>query len=226
MKSIFNEYGITLNDKAVERFETYYDLLVFYNAKFNLTAITEKREVIVKHFVDSLLGADKIYKQSLIDVGSGGGFPAIPLKIFKENISLTMLEATKKKCDFLKEVINKLDLNETFIINGRAEDLAKDDSFREKFDCCTARAVARLNTLSEYCLPFVKVGGKFVSYKGDSKEEVLEAKNAIKILGGTLEEVKEYTLDGASRSLVVIKKVKSTDKKYPRGNGKERKNPL
>lgn len=226
MRKIFNEYGITLDAKAIERFENYYDLLIYYNGKFNITAITEKREVIVKHFVDSLLGADKIYPQSLIDVGSGGGFPAIPLKIFKENISLTMLEATKKKCEFLKEVINKLDLKDVTIVNGRAEDLAKDVSFREKFDCCTARAVARLNTLSEYCMPFVKVGGKFISYKGESREEVLEAKNAINLLGGKLEEVKEYTLDGANRSLVVIKKIKSTDKKYPRGNGKERKYPL
>ena len=169
---------------------------------------------------------DNLVGNKLIDVGSGGGFPAIPIKIMKNDLSVTLLEATGKKCEFLKTVIKELNLENIEVINNRAEILAKDQLYRESFDLCSARAVARLNTLLEYCMPFVKVGGKFVSYKGDSTDEVLEAQNAVKILGGKVIEVKNYLLDGAKRSLIVIKKEKPTDKKYPRGNGKERKNPL
>lgn len=226
MKKYFLEYGIELSDKQLESFEKYYDLLVFYNSKFNLTAITEREEVIKKHFIDSVLGVDNLVGNKLIDIGSGGGFPAIPIKIMKNDLSVTLLEATGKKCEFLKTVIKELNLENIEVINNRAEILAKDPLYRESFDLCSARAVARLNTLLEYCMPFVKVGGKFVSYKGDSTDEVLEAQNAVKILGGKLIEVKNYLLDGAKRSLIVIKKEKPTDKKYPRGNGKERKNPL
>ncbi|MBO5068302.1 MAG: 16S rRNA (guanine(527)-N(7))-methyltransferase RsmG [Clostridia bacterium] len=226
MKKYFLEYGIELSDKQLESFEKYYDLLVFYNSKFNLTAITEREEVIKKHFIDSVLGVDNLVGNKLIDIGSGGGFPAIPIKIMKNDLSVTLLEATGKKCEFLKTVIKELNLENIEVINNRAEILAKDPLYRESFDLCSARAVARLNTLLEYCMPFVKVGGKFVSYKGDSTDEVLEAQNAVKILGGKVIEVKNYLLDGAKRSLIVIKKEKPTDKKYPRGNGKERKNPL
>ena len=226
MKNIFNKYQINLTEEQLKKFEKYYELLVFYNEKFNITAITENSEVYKKHFVDSVLGVDKVCGQTLIDIGSGGGFPAIPIKIVKEDIKLTMLEATGKKCEFLKTVVKELGLNNVTVINGRAEDLAKKEEYREKFDVCTARAVARLNSLCEYCMPFVKVNGTFVAYKGDSKEEVVESQNAIKILGGKIKEVVEYNLDDASRSLVCIEKIKNTDKKYPRGNGKERKNPL
>lgn len=226
MKKYFLEYGIELSDKQIESFEKYYDLLVFYNSKFNLTAITEREEVIKKHFIDSVLGVDNLVGNKLIDIGSGGGFPAIPIKIMKNDLSVTLLEATGKKCEFLKTVIKELNLENIEVINNRAEILAKDPLYRESFDLCSARAVARLNTLLEYCMPFVKVGGKFVSYKGDSTDEVLEAQNAVKILGGKLIEVKNYLLDGAKRSLIVIKKEKPTDRKYPRGNGKERKSPL
>ena len=226
MKNIFDKYQINITEEQLKKFEKYYELLVFYNEKFNITAITEKSEVYKKHFVDSVLGVDKVCGQTLIDIGSGGGFPAIPIKIVKEDICLTMLEATGKKCEFLKTVVKELGLNNVTVINGRAEDLAKKEEYREKFDVCTARAVARLNSLCEYCMPFVKVNGTFVAYKGDSKEEVVESQNAIKILGGKIKEVVEYNLDDASRSLVCIEKIKNTDKKYPRGNGKERKNPL
>ena len=226
MENIFDKYQTTLTEEQLKKFEKYYELLVFYNEKFNITAITEKSEVYKKHFVDSVLGVDKVCGQTLIDIGSGGGFPAIPIKIVKEDISLTMLEATGKKCEFLKTVVKELGLNNVTVVNGRAEDLAKKEEYREKFDVCTARAVARLNSLCEYCMPFVKVNGTFVAYKGDSKEEVVESQNAIKILGGKIKEVVEYNLDDASRSLVCIEKIKNTDKKYPRGNGKERKNPL
>ena len=226
MKKEFLSFGIEITDSQAGKFEKYYDLLVFYNSKFNITAITEKSEVIVKHFIDSALGVDKIKGKSLIDVGSGGGFPAIPLKIMNDDLDITLLEATGKKCEFLKTVAKELNLSNVKVINGRAEDLAKNPEYRESFDVCTARAVARLNTLSEYCMPFVKVGGCFVSYKGDAEEEVIEAQSAVKILGGKLQDVIYYNLQNAKRALVVVKKERNTDKKYPRGNGKERKNPL
>jgi 16S rRNA (guanine527-N7)-methyltransferase len=226
MKEIFLSYGIDLTEKQLKSFEKYYELLIYYNEKFNITAITEREEVIKKHFVDSVLGVDKICGKTHIDIGSGGGFPAIPIKIMKEDINLTLLEATGKKCEFLKTVVKELGLENVTVVNDRAETLAKNPSFRESFDVCTARAVARLNTLCEYCMPFVKVNGVFVSYKGDALEEVKEANSAISILGGKLEQVKEYELDGAKRALITIKKIKNTPIKYPRGNGKERKNPL
>lgn len=226
MKEIFERYNITLNDEQLKKFDKYYRLLVHYNSMFNLTAIIEREEVYKKHFVDSLLGVDNVTMETLIDVGSGGGFPAIPLKIVNPNIKLTLLEATGKKCEFLKTVVSELDLKDVTVINGRAEDYAKNPDFREKFDHASARAVARLNTLLEYCLPFVKIGGSFISYKANAKDEIAECDNALKILGGSIQKVKEYTLDDANRSIIIVKKEKSTPPKYPRGQGKERKNPL
>jgi len=226
MEKTFLSKGIKLNNEQIEKFEKYADLLIDFNAKFNLTAITKRDEIYVKHFLDSALGVDKICGKTLIDVGSGGGFPAIPLKIMNDHLCVTMVEATGKKCEFLKTVVKELGLNNVTVVNGRAEDLAKDEKYREKFDVVTARAVARLNTLSEYCMAFAKVGGSFVAFKGDATEEVNEAQNAIKILGGELDNAFEFELDGAKRTFVVIKKIKPTDKKYPRGQGKERKNPL
>ena len=226
MEKLFVEKDINLKKEQVDKFNKYYEMLVFYNNQFNITAITEKEDVYKKHFIDSILGAEKICGKTLLDVGSGGGFPALPLKIVKEDISLTMLEATGKKCEFLTNVKDELNLENVCVINGRAEEFAKNANFREKFDCVTARAVARLNILAEYCMPFVKVGGRFVSYKGDAVEEIEEAKSAITALGGKIVEVIEYDLYGAKRTLVVIEKVKSTDSKYPRSNGAIRKKPL
>ena len=226
MRNLFINYNVNITDEQFEKFEKYYELLVFYNEKFNITNITEKREVFVKHFIDSILGVDKICEKTLIDVGSGGGFPAIPIKIMKDDLTVTMLEATGKKCNFLNAVIKELNLKNICVINGRAEDLAKDVKYRENFDVCTARAVARLNTLCEYCMPFVKVGGTFVSYKANAQEELKEAESAIKILGGKIKDVYNYNLEDANRTLISVEKVYKTDKKYPRGNGKERKSPL
>ena len=226
MKEKFLSYGVSLTEKQQEKFELYYDLLIEYNNKFNITAITEREEVIEKHFIDSALGVDKLKGNTLIDIGSGGGFPAIPLKIMNDDLSVTLVESTGKKCEFLKVVCEKLGLKNVTVLNKRAEDLAKDSAYREQFDVCTARAVARLNTLSEYCLPFVKVGGIFLSYKGDAEQEISESMNAFKVLGARLKESYFYTLGGAKRALITVEKITKTDKKYPRGNGKERKNPL
>ena len=197
MKDIFLQNGIDITCEQYEKFEKYYQLLVFYNEKFNITAITEKKEVFIKHFLDSVINLKKLTSGKLIDVGSGGGFPAIPIKIMNSDLQVFMLEATGKKCLFLNEVIKELNLTNTQVINNRAEILAKDIAFREQFDYCTARAVARLNTLSEYCLPFVKVGGEFIAHKGDSKEEVLEAKKAFEILGAKLENCQEKAVRNA-----------------------------
>ncbi len=224
MKSLFIENGFNLSDEQLNKFERYKKLLKEYNAMFNITAITDDEEIVKKHFIDSLFGADYI-SGKLIDVGSGGGFPAIPIKIYNDDIDVTLLEATEKKCNFLNIVIKELNLKNIRVVNGRAEELAK-LNFRESFDFASARAVARLNTLLEYCLPFVKKGGKFISYKGDAQEEVNECKNALKELGGEIETVKNFDFYGAKRSIVVVKKVKNTPPKYPRGKGKERKNPL
>ena len=226
MKNLFESFNLSLNDKQLESFEKYYSILIEYNKMFNLTAITERQEVYVKHFVDSIINVDKLVGERLIDVGSGGGFPAIPIKIMREDIDVTLLEATGKKCEFLKTVIKELGLTNIRVINGRAEDYAKKTEFREKFDICSARAVARLNTLSEYCLPFVKVGGTFVAFKANAMEEIEEAKNAVEILGGKIEKVCEYQLEDANRTLIYLKKIKNTPPKYPRGQGKERKSPL
>ena len=226
MKEIFEKYGIEISEEKREKFEKYYQLLVEYNQKFNLTAITEKKEVYIKHFIDSLLCIKKIGCGKMIDIGSGGGFPALPIKIMRDDLDVTLLEATGKKCIFLNAVINELGLKNARVINGRAEDFAKDFKYRESFDICTARAVARLNTLCEYTLPFVKVGGTFIAFKGDVTEELKEGENSINVLGGKCEFVDNLYLDDAKRDIVFIKKIKATPSKYPRGNGKERKNPL
>ncbi len=226
MKSYFEKYSINLSDEKINKFEKYYNILIEYNKKFNLTAITEREEVIIKHFVDSLLGVDNVVGKKLIDIGSGGGFPAIPIKIFKDDVMLTMLDSTGKKCEFLNTVCKELEFKSANAICARAEDLAKDNNFRESYDVCTARAVARLNTLCEYAMPFVKVGGYFVAYKGDAEEELIEAQNAIKVLGGKVERVDTFELENAKRQIIVIKKIKNTPAMYPRGNGKERKKPL
>ena len=192
MRKLFEEYNLILTEEQLSKFEKYYDLLVFYNKQFNITTITEKREVYVKHFIDSILGVDKLCGKTLIDVGSGGGFPAIPNKIMRDDLSVTLLEATGKKCNFLQAVIDELGLKNIRVINDRAETLAKNPEYRESFDICTARAVARLNTLCEYCMPFVKKGGIFVSYKANAQEEIIESENAVKVLGGKIKEVSAF----------------------------------
>lgn len=226
MKNLFIEENIEINELQEQQFNTYRELLKEYNQKFNITAITDDEEIVKKHFIDSVKKIEYFDGETLIDIGSGGGFPAIPIKIMNPKINVTMLEATEKKCNFLSIVIEKLGLTGITVLNGRAEELAKNIKFRECFDMASARAVARLNTLSEYCMAFVKKGGAFIALKGDAKEEIVESENAIKILGGKIEKVEEYNLFDAKRCIVKVRKIKNTPPAYPRGRGKERKNPL
>lgn len=218
-----------INGEWKEQLSLFYKLLAETNKITNLTSITEEKEVFIKHFLDSLLGVFAFKKGAdVIEIGSGGGFPSIPLKIARPDLTFTLVESTGKKCDFLRSAVDKLELRGVKILNIRAEEGGKDKNLREKFDVACARAVARLNTLCEYCLPFVKVGGAFVAYKGDAAEEIEEAENAIKILGGRIKNVSVFELpDGAGkRNIIEIEKIKPTPSLYPRGNGKERKKPL
>lgn len=227
MKELFFEKNFNLSDSQLEKFESYYNLLIEYNNKFNITAITDKKEVYIKHFIDSILSEKEFNNYSLLDVGSGGGFPAIPLKIINENLTVSMLEATEKKCEFLRAVVNNLNLTNVNVINGRAEEFALKKEYRESYDICSARAVARLNILAEYCMPFVKVGGTFLAFKGEiGLEELSEAENAIKTLGGQIDKIEEFDLFGNKRYVIHVKKIKRTDLKYPRKNGQIRKKPL
>ena len=212
-----------------EKLEIFRNLLLEYNQKYNLTTILEEKDVYYKHFLDSAAGMDLFEKNAKVaEIGSGAGFPSMVLKILRDDLSFDLFESVGKKCEFLRAVVDKLQLKKVNIYNIRAEDAAKDKNFRERYDIVTARAVARMNTLSEYCLPFVKVGGKFIAYKSGDKTEIIEAETAYKTLGGKLEEVHGYALPEGygERILAVVKKNKPTPPKYPRGQGKERKNPL
>ena len=226
MKKIFLDYGINLTDNQVQLFEDYYRLLIEYNNKFNLTAITEKDQVIYKNFLDSAIFKDYVVGKTHLDIGSGGGFPAIPLKIVKPELNLTLLEATGKKCEFLTALKQGLNLDNVTVLNGRAEDFANKPEYRESFDVVTARAVARLNILTEYCLPFVKIGGTFVAYKAQAEEEIQEALNSIKILGGKIKDIVTIQIQDFTRTAVIIEKVKPTNPKFPRSNAQIRKKPL
>jgi len=227
-----NNLGITLSDKQIEQFITYYEMLVEWNEVMNLTAITEYEDVMKKHFIDSisLIKAYDVSKNvSVIDVGTGAGFPGLALKIAYPNLKVTLLDSLNKRINFLNAVIDKLGLNDVEAVHGRAEDFAKPGMLREKFDLCVSRAVANLSTLSEYCLPYVKVGGQFISYKSEKiVEEKAAAENAIKILGGVIKNQVEFQLPDSDiyRNLFVIEKVKQTAKKYPRKAGLPGKEPL
>lgn len=224
--------GVTLTKEQIDQFLKYYELLVEWNGFMNLTAITDYDEVMKKHFVDSLSlikTYDMSKKVKVIDVGTGAGFPGLALKIAYPNLQVTLLDSLNKRINFLNEVILQLGLTGVETVHGRAEDFAKPDKLREKFDLCVSRAVANLSTLSEYCLPFVKVGGEFISYKSEKiNEEMAVAQKAINILGGKFDRSEEFTLPDSDiyRNLVVIKKVKETPKKYPRKAGLPAKEPI
>ena len=233
LREYAKEYGVELSDEQLNQFSTYYEMLIEKNKVMNLTAITEKEDVMVKHFADSIAVAscyDFVTKEvSLIDVGTGAGFPGIPLKIAFPNLKVTLLDSLNKRVSFLQEVIEALKLEEIQAVHFRAEDGAKKVEFREQFDICVSRAVANLASLSEYCLPFVKVGGYFISYKSGKIEEELEnSKAAIRILGGKVERVETFNLADTDmgRSFVMIRKCMETAKLYPRNAGKPSKEPL
>ncbi len=223
---------INLNEEQYKQFIIYYELLVEWNKDINLTAITEFKEVVVKHFVDSLtlikcIDLNKDFQ--LIDIGTGAGFPGIPLKIAFPHLNVTLLDSLNKRINFLNEVINTLSLESIKVYHGRAEDYAKYPEFRETFDLAVSRAVANLSTLTEYCLPFVKTDGIFISYKSDKLvDELTAAKNGIQLLGGKIENQIEFILPGSDhyRNLLIIKKIKNTPNKYPRRAGLPSKEPL
>lgn len=224
--------GLNLGDEEIERFNKYKELLKEWNTKINLTAITDDEEIDIKHFLDSLtpfvtglINGNK----KVIDIGTGGGFPGLPLKIVNPNLNIVLLDSLNKRIKFLNEVIAALGLEKIEAIHGRAEELSIKPVYREQYDICISRAVASLDTLSEYCIPFVKVGGYFISMKGsDIDKELNLSKNAIKLLGGQLIDKKLVKIPESDivHSLIIIQKIRETPTKYPRGSGKPKKNPL
>ena len=222
--------NITLTEEQLEQFRIYYELLVEKNKVMNLTGITEWDEVLEKHFLDSISlirAVDLSQNISVLDMGTGAGFPGIPLKIAFPNLQITLADSLNKRVLFLQEVIDTLKLEGIEAIHGRAEDLARDKNYRENYDLVVSRAVANLSTLSEYCLPFVKIGGKFVSYKsGDIEEEVAASKSAVFLLGGKTKDTVKFELGESGRSFVIIDKTKGTPKAYPRKAGTPSKKPL
>ncbi len=228
LESGFSHFGLKLTEKMAKGFEEYMHLLLLWNQKINLTRIVEPDEVVLKHFIDSVSCAPHIKPEaSLIDVGSGAGFPGLPLKIAREDIRVTLLDSLAKRTVFLDEVINTLSLGSVETIHFRAEDGGRSPLYREKFDVATARAVANLSVLCEYCMPFVKVGGIFIGFKGrDVQSEILQSKNAVKTLGGEIVDVCEVFFGGMEHNLIIIKKIAPTPAKYPRKAGNAAKNPI
>lgn len=230
IKEYMNKINIEISDKQIEKFFDYMNLLLEWNEKINLTAITEPEDIILKHFVDCATILKYIKDEDkIIDIGTGAGFPGIPLKILNEKLDITLMDSLNKRINFLNEIINKLDLKNIVAIHARAEELARNKEYREKYDIATSRAVANLSTLSEYMLPFVKKDGMVISMKGSNiEEEVKNAKKAIKILGGEIEKIDNFNLANTNniRNIITIKKVVKTPKEFPRKAGKPSKEPI
>ncbi len=225
---IFSKYNFELSSSQQEQFDKYFNMLVETNKYMNLTAITEENEVIFKHFLDSVLPHENILKNSkIVDVGSGAGFPALPLKILRPDLNICMVDSLNKRINFLNGVINELKLTKITAIHSRAEDFAKNN--REKYDFAVARAVAPLNTLVEYLLPLIKVGGKAIIYKSSKLNEEIElSENAIKILGAEIEKVEKFYINEfeLERNVLILRKINKTPQKYPRDKNKPKTNPI
>lgn len=223
---------IELSEQQLAQFQKYYEMLIEWNKVMNLTAITEYEDVIQKHFLDSLLLShvfDLKKDYYVLDMGTGAGFPGIPLKIAFPHLNIVLADSLNKRIKFLNEVISELGLSNITAIHARAEEMARKPEYREKFDLCVSRAVANLSTLSEYCIPFVRCNGYFIPYKaGKIQEELVNGEVAIKVLGGKIEEMPSLTIPDTDmeRNFVLVKKIKSTNKKYPRAAGKPSKEPI
>lgn len=232
MREELSEFSIELSEHQLLQFYQYFELLVEWNKVMNLTAITELEDVVTKHFVDSLSlvkAVPDLSDEKILDMGTGAGFPGIPLKIVFPELKITLLDSLNKRINFLNEVIGQLQLGEIQAVHGRAEDYGRDKLYREQYDYCVSRAVANLSTLSEYCMPYVKIGGAFIPYKsGKIEEELNQAKGAVKLLGGKIEEVVTFVLPktDVERSFVIVRKTEGTSKKYPRKAGLPSKEPL
>lgn len=227
----FEKQNFNLSETQIAQFMKYYELLIEWNEKMNLTAITDFEEVVEKHFIDSVLGSrfmPYLSGRKVIDVGTGAGFPGIPLKILYPDVQVLLLDSLQKRVGFLDTVISELKLTGISAVHGRAEELSRKPEYREKYDICVSRAVARLSSLCEFCLPFVKVNGMFLAYKSQKAEEELkEAENAIKLLSGGNTLLSKLTLgDDMNRTFIQIRKISQIDDKYPRGGGKPLKQPL
>jgi 16S rRNA (guanine527-N7)-methyltransferase len=224
------EYGIQLDDKALERFDLYAKLLVEWNEKINLTAITDPEEIVIKHFLDCLTVFSKVEIKEgakIIDVGTGAGFPGLVMLIARPDLKMTLMDSLNKRLNVIKDILEKLELTAD-VVHSRAEDGGQNKAYREKYDFSTARAVSNLRDLTEYCLPFVKVGGSFIAMKAaKADEEISAAQKAIKTLGGTVSEKHTFELeDAGERNIILIKKISSTPAKFPRPSAKIAKNPL
>ncbi|HZK26921.1 MAG TPA: 16S rRNA (guanine(527)-N(7))-methyltransferase RsmG [Thermoclostridium sp.] len=227
----FAEFGVNLTENQIANFERYHKMLIEWNEKINLTAITDERDVVIKHFIDSISIIQFIPKNALniIDVGTGAGFPGIPLKVVKDQLNITLLDSLEKRVRFLNSIINEIGISGIRTIHARAEDLGKDKEHRECYDVGTARAVASLSVLCEYILPFVRIGGYFICMKGsDVENEISDSKTALSILGGEIEKVVNFSLpfEKSERNIILIKKIRHTPTKYPRKSGKPTKTPL
>lgn len=228
LKKYADELNISLDDRAIDNFDIYAGELVEWNEKMNLTAITEPRDIVIKHFIDCLMilkYADVSQKSKVIDVGTGAGFPGVPLMIARNDLNITLMDSLNKRLVFLEDVLEKCRLNAE-LVHSRAEDLGRNDAYREAYDIATARAVAPMNVLCEYCLPFVKLGGLFIALKG-SNDELSPAEDAINELGGEIMSNVSYKLpNGNSRSIVIVKKISQTPTRYPRKSKKIAVQPL